>query len=158
MITFKIISSAALSLANPNPPIPPPFPQPPPPPAPLTYIIFFFLVIVYRSIATVGIWLSFAIFEIRLSAANCFNFSFFTRELSLLLFFIHIWRISHLWKLCDIKIASLRNSTGSKGRRRIAFVSWIFKWPVNTGVMLDIPSQYMRYCLVPLCEVYCVIV
>ena len=25
-------------------------------------------------------------------------------------------------------------------------------------VMLDIPSQYMHYCLVLLCEVYCVIV
>ena len=25
-------------------------------------------------------------------------------------------------------------------------------------VMLDIPSQYLHYCLVLLCEVYCVIV
>ena len=29
---------------------------------------------------------------------------------------------------------------------------------VLDGVMLDIPSQYMHYCLVLLCEVYCVIV
>ena len=26
------------------------------------------------------------------------------------------------------------------------------------GLMLDIPSQYMQYCVVLLCEVYCVIV
>ena len=30
--------------------------------------------------------------------------------------------------------------------------------PVYFQVMLDIPSQYMHYCLVLLCEVYCVIV
>ena len=29
---------------------------------------------------------------------------------------------------------------------------------LNAGVMLDIPSQYTHYCLVILCEVYCVIV
>ena len=29
---------------------------------------------------------------------------------------------------------------------------------VNKRMMLDIPSQYMHYCLVLLCEVYCVIV
>ena len=53
MITLKIILSAASPLANPSPH--PPSPQPPPPPAPLTNILFFFLVIVYRSIATLGI-------------------------------------------------------------------------------------------------------
>ena len=34
---------------------------------------------------------------------------------------------------------------------------WKLFW-ATLGVMLDIPSQYMYYCLVLLCEVYCVIV
>lgn len=34
----------------------------------------------------------------------------------------------------------------------------IVTWVRILGMMLDIPSQYMHYCVVILCEVYCVIV
>ena len=137
---------------------PPPLQQPHPPTSCSSYINNFLLsgnrLSFYCYSRNLNLFCNFR-HQVVGSKALIFHFS--QESFLLSCFFIHIWRISHLCRLCDKKSPLYVTPQGRGETANIVRLVNI-KVASEHRVMLDIPSQYMHCCPVPLCQVYCVIV